>query len=320
MAKGFTYKNTDSITYTENTTVTEDLDRTGYLTQLDFLFKITVTPPASGDEPNEDAIARLIKGFRIYSGATTYFTIDDGRQWYYLNYFQYKGRMQATTVPSPGDDATTCYYLLRVHLGDRFYDRYDPLVPIPARELAELNVAITWGDAASDIGTGYSASGSVDITNHEIVLEPGETRADIWPNGILSPRVEPKTWDLGTQTYTNLSAENDVPVGDTLVYTGIIVLNSSGNKSDSDITEMGIKLPKTRTEPWKMDWVAVKAATGADFDAPLVTGATLFPWRWISGKGMGMDMSAMLPGDVKLRFTKPGTTDADILLLHYLVG
>jgi len=352
----YTYQNTASGTPTLGGSETIEIDKTGYISEINCLFKIPVATAAATVAPESkfpDDVARLIKSARLYSGSTTYWAVDDGREWFWDNFFHYKGKNLPYIIANDGTNsygpaqpfgtAATTYYLpLTIHLGNQHYNPYDPTCPIPARELTQLNLEINYNDQAEfdTNATATFALGTCELTIsiNELQLEAGETREKIWPAGLLSPRYEPTTITGETGAHTNLSLKHNCPVGDTLLYSVIVVLDGAVYnrlRSDSLVTEIGIEIPKMREKPWRLNWMDIVANQkrlfgyhmpnylGVDVasDATHDFGVIFFPWSWISGKPEGLDVSSYLPGDVKMSFTTGSMESSDkILILDAMMG
>ena len=208
---------------------------------------------------------------------------------------------------------------LPIHWGINPADRFDRSIVLPAVNLTNLVAKITWG-SASDLGTGYTIDASnskVYLNIYEITLEPSETEEMLFPNGLVSPRFEAVEKSIDA-VYSNLGFEIETPVGDYLYETAIIVLNSSGNRSDSDVSEVAVNFPKARSTPFEYDWQPLKAFTRSHYLVTSdVTGATLLPWELVSGRWSGLDARYAAKGDIKLKFTT-AASGGKILLLHYM--
>ena len=346
----YTYMNTSEIEYSNNEIVAVDIQRTGYITDISCLLQCTVkTAAATVNGQFPDNMARLIKSARLYSGATNFFSVNDGREWFWDTFMHYGGRnlpfIISATAKAPGPanpfpSAATTYYLpLRIHLGSQYRNPYDPEVVIPARELSQLKLEVQWGGDQSDFDSDATptfaiTSAKLSIMVNEIQLEPGETREAVFPAGTLSPRMEANTYTPPSTAPSNLAWKTDVPVGDTIVYSLIIVLDNNV-RSDSVITEVGIEIPKMREKPWRVDWLDLVSNHKLLFDFPFLNdfgidaaatahplGVALFPWSYISGKSEGLDLSAFLPGDVKMSFSGTGlnVSQDKLLVVHYMVG
>jgi len=299
-----------------------DLPQSGYITQIDLLYRLQVDT-AGTVSANEDGMFRLIKGITVSAGGNIrFFDLTDGRQLYWLNYIKQEGQVSAdslTTTPNQTDQDH--YALLSIHFGLDWLNPYDKGVVVPAVRLDNPILRVTWG-TESDLGTGYTIDTSntyIEVTIYELALEPGESEGDRWPRGLVSPRVEPRTLSI-TETASNLSLEHNVPTGDVLYETLMIVKDSSGDRSDTDVTRVGVKFPKQRRTPWERSWTQIKSATRARYRLPSdVTGVTLLPWEEVTRRAIGIDLKMAQIGDVRLGFNT-STTGGSIDLVHFMYG
>lgn len=324
-----TYQVTDKVDFSASSTKSIDIPETGYINEMNLLLELYVTP-ATSVSANEDALARIIDALKITAaGGKSYFTVDDGRQLLYHCFHQYQGQLLHDPLPSAGGSATTVRALFPLHFGLDPFDSFDPSVIIPAAELSNLKLEVTWG-SASDLGTGYTitpSSSQMRVVVKELTLEKGETRDKIWPDGINVPLFESRSLSLSA-TASNLGKTDDVPVGSMLHSALIIVLNSSGNRSDTDVTEFGTKYPKLALEEFRIDnFYAIKGINRKQFLLPGTVvgqpsswlsdpkGVFLFKFSEVTGKAIGIDLSTAMTGDVKLGFTV-ASTGGQILILY----
>lgn len=317
------YKNvypiTDSLDFTASTTKNIDIPQSGYITELSFLFTIRVTA-AGGASANNDALARLINAARLTaSGAKNYFDISDGRQWYYWQFFNYEGQISGDSLPSAGSSSDVTL-ALKIHWGLNPYMDTDRTIILPSPELQNIKMELDWG-SASDLGTGYTISASdskAEVTVTELALESGELRESVWPS-LLSPRFQARELAISA-TATNLGKEDDVPVGDVLYQTTGIILDSSGDRTNSNVTEIGVKFPKERRTPFKRKFNELRAYSRTKFrTTSTVTGVYMLPWEVITDKEKGIDLRTAQTGDVKLGHTV-AVGSGTIHNLHYAFG
>ncbi len=317
------YKNiyplTDVIDFAPNSTKNIDIPKSGYITELNLLFTIRVT--ASGNvTANADPIARLINAARLTaSGAKNYFDISDGRQWYYWQFFNYEGQISSTALPTANlsDDVTLS---LKIHWGLDPYVDTDRTIILPSPELQNIKFEIDWG-AASDLGTGYTIDASnskAQVSVTELALEAGELRESVWPT-LLSPRFEARELAI-TSTASNLGKTDDVPVGDILYQTTTLILNSSGVRTDANVTEIGVKYPKERRTPFKRLTGDMKAYCRTHFKTTSdIVGAHMIPWSTLTDKEKGIDLRGAQVGDVQASYTV-AVGSGTIHSLHYAFG
>ena len=154
---------------------------------------------------------------------------------------------------------------------------------------------------------------------HELALEPGETEAEKFPDGLISPRIEARVKTID-EIVSNYGFERNVPVGDVLYETEIMILDSDGDRSDDEITGMEIKFPKQRRMPFERAWRQLRAATRRKYRVSTTpVGVTLFPWEEITRRAVGIDMKMAQEGDVVMGFTT-AVEDGSLHLVHYMMG
>lgn len=321
MAKQNSYQVIDTHVVVPGTTTRVRLPLSGYTTHMMCHLKLTVTTDAAF-ECREDPFANFIKGVRIRaSGAKTYFDVSDGRQWKYVNYFQYKGRLELDAIPDGVNAAVDFYAAFPIHLGLVPGDFFDISGVIPNVELTDLIMEVTWG-ALTDlekVANCTAITGEMKITNYEIALDYPAEKAEIWKGGLPHPRFEPRILPI-TAIYSNLGLEQNIPVGDTIIRSTYMVLATTGLRSESNVSEIGIKLPQRREEPWRRDWRAFQASSQAkhEFDTQVV-GVGQIDWSDVSGRKAGYDLSQKAIGTVVGGFSaSPGS--GNIHMLHYLMS
>lgn len=313
------YPMTDTIGWTASTKEGVGLPEEGYITHIDCFFTLNITG-GSTPSANEDGWWRMFTAATIKaSGAKTYFDITDGRQWYYWMYHPYKSRIDADTLPAATAGAANFYTVLPIHWGLNVYDKFDRTVVVPGVELSNLRFDVTWG-AATAGGTDITVnSGNIKVILYELVLEAGDLKSDVWRKGLLSPRMEADV-ETPSSTFSNFSFKKDMPTGDVLYSTLMMILDSSGDRSRTYVTEYRLEFPKARMFPIEHNWRAQEFIAYRDFDlSARSTGVLLFPWGEATGDIAGLDLSAAMKGDVKLGFTVE-TADGPIHLLHYALG
>jgi hypothetical protein len=313
-----TYTIDEEHSFSAGSTTQLDIPESGYITEILCLSKISVTAGTSVSAA-EDALARLINAMQITAaGGKNYYDITDGRQGLYREYMRRQGQIQIDSLPSAGN-SSTCRMLLVIHPGLNPYDAFDRSIVIPAAELSNLKHKVTWG-YASNLGTGYTInSGTMSLTVNEVVLEAGEKREDVWPQGINVPMFEAREIAI-TATASNLGKTDDVPVGNMLNSVLVMVLNNAGNRTDVNVSDVGIKFPKQVRVPFQNKWYELKARMRAYYNLPSdLTGLALIPLSWVSKRAVGLDLTAAMAGDVKLGFTID-VGSGTIHLLYFSIG
>lgn len=331
-----TYTITSELTYSSGSDANIDIPETGYITDLVLVADMNITAGTSVT-PNEDALLRLIDALKITAaGGKVYYDITDGRQGFYREYIRYQGELIYDTLPSAGSSDSHVRFLLPIHFGLNPFDPFDKSVILPAAEIDNLKLKITWGTDSS-LGTGYTVnSGHFDVTVRELTLEKGEVRDDYWPDGINVPLYEAREISLDA-TASNLGKTDDVPVGSLLNSATIMILDSGGDRSDAEISEVGLKYPKLALEEYRVDDIHhVKAINRKHYSIPGtavnvgisgwpsswlqdLAGTFLLPFEWVTGKAIGFDLSTAMTGDVQLGFTVD-TTGGTLHILYYSIA
>ncbi len=312
-----TYTLSDTIEFAANTTKSLNLPKTGYITQLDCMLEVKVTA-SNTISAATDGLQKLIKSARITAAGKTYFDCSDGRDWWYWTYFRHRGAVTLDSLPSAGSTATV-RTLFEIHLGYYPSIPFDPTVVIPATRLSNPQLEIKWG-SASDLGTGYTitaADSKMKVTVHELVLEEGESEEDIWQGGLLVPRVQTIVESLNS-TNTNLGFRSDVPVDLVLHTTMMLVVDSSDDRTDTDVTGFGVVFVPERETPVDFDsaWYDAKLENRKRTEVPSdIAGAYLLEWPLVSGNERGIDLTDKKVGDVQIGISN-GTTGGKVRLLH----
>lgn len=314
------YPMVDAITWAASTTNNVTIPDEGYITHLDAYFTLSI-PGGTTCTAVQDGWARVFSSATIKAaGAKVYFDVTDGRQWLWWMHHIYKSRIDLTDLPTAGAAETNYYTVLPIHWGLNPYDKFDRSVVIPAVELTNLKMEMAWGAASGLIDSDSTVgSGNCKLVLYEIVLEKGDLVSEVWPKGMLSPRMEADV-DTITSKKSNFSLKKDMPVGDNLYQTTLMMLDSSGNRSRSYCNEFRLEFPKARMYPIEYTWRPQEFIAYRDFDlASRLTGALLFPWGDVTGRVSGLDLSAAMKGDAKMGFSI-ATEDGTLHLLHYALG
>jgi len=304
-------------TYAANKVTQVEIPNTGYVSQIDCRLLANITTASA--VLKGDALARLIKAVNIRAAQSkTYWYETDHRQGKYFAHLNLRGQVVEDTLPATGGPADY-NALYPIHWGVNWFDIYDKTVVLPARELSNLVMEVTWG-AATDLGTNTTVnSATLTLTIHELGLDLGETRETIWPAGLLVPRMEPNILTPGA-TFANLGYEFNTPTGDTLVQTVVIIVDTNDARADNQISRFGVKFPKRREINQDMDWLQLKLANRAELSLPAeIAGVALWDWKKVSRRPLGLDASAFMTGDCKLAFSVDVST-CKVHLLNYMVG
>lgn len=302
----------ETLDYAANAPRQLALERVGLITHLDLRLRMqydTLTSPA----PAEDAIARLIKGLTIRDGqGHTWEAIGDGRQLYWKNYFQYQGQVRMDVLSTTANQANLiAEALFQLHFGTNPLSAFDTTSGIPAVELGQLALEITWG-AASDLGTDYSIDfASIYVTPATILA--GEQYNNIRPNSLL-PNNRWEKLDVAA-VMGEIGLRRELPTGSILRKTNLLVVNSANNRSNANVTEVGYIKALENIVSFRESWETLRGRAQAKYGLPaLPTGVSQVDWSEVAGD-VALDLRGRLPGYDLIGFTT-GVTGGDIWILH----
>ncbi len=302
------------ISFVANSSAQLELPKAGYITDILMKLKLNVTGAAMVVEA-EDAIFRLIKSAVIKaSGTHNYLDVVDGRQIKFMNAFQYTESLLENSLPAASTTADVVA-MIPIHLGLDPTNLFDKSIIIPAHDMSNPIIQINWG-AESDLGTGYTInSGEIELTIHQILIdEKSETRESVFPR-IVEMRMNPEILNV-ISTYTNLGLTKDCPTRHNLYETLLIVLDSSGNRVNTDISEFGIKIAKQNKTPFNIPFDHLLSDNQRYYDlANRQTGVAMFRWANISGDKYGYDAKLDQTGDIQMGFSVD-VSGGKILILH----
>ncbi len=305
----------ETLDYAASATRSLALERVGLITDLElrvvFQTDCTNTPTIL-----EDALARIIKGIAIRDGqGHTWWACGDGRQLHWLNYLQYQGQVRMDTPPTSGTDNIS-EALWHIHFGVNPLNPVDPSAGIPAIELGQLALEITWGAATDFAAANLSIdSGTVYVTLATILAGP---QYNAVRGQILLPSVRWEKYDIAAAV-GELGVRRELPVGTMLRNTLVIVTDADDTRmvtpTDADVTEVGFYKALENTVPWRRNWIALEGDMQARYRlAAKPVGVALVNWGNIVGDA-ALDLRARLPGNDYLGFTTVDT-GGDIWLLH----
>jgi len=321
------------MTYSSSGASTLDVPKNGYITQLDAHLLANVTPAATTVE-DTDGLAKLVDSCRISAAGQTYFDAGDGREWLYWGYFRHRGQTRKDSMPAAGGAATNVRASFEIHLGfeaqrtptavvtgdgtvvrTQIGGPFDPTVVIPAHRLSNPQIEVKW-KTASELGTGYTINSAYMYwTVSEIVLDH-EDEKDIWPNGLLVPRVESASEALDT-AHSNKQLRHEVPTSLVLYQTLILVLDGSDDRSDTPVTELSVEFPPERETPVDLDWIDALIENRKRCEvASNIAGAYLLEWPNVSGDELGIDLTNRRVGDCEIGLTNAATSSGVARFFH----
>lgn len=296
------------IPFEANTPKELDLPTDGFITHIDLKMKLNVTTDAtSGGTPNEDALARILKRVEVYSGEKWFYACRDGRFIKYNNFYEY-GDVSEDALPTAAGVTQDVLALYRIHLGLEYSDNFDPTVVIPAEELNDLKMSVLWG-AASDLGSGYTInSGEIEVILYRLLLESGEKPEDIFIEGYVEPRSNVIDAPID-DVVSDLGFQKNLPIGNVIRRIWLLIVDSNDNKSNTDVTEVGVKDENRNVWITRNSLDALRYTDKLQYRLKsLVDGFTVIDGEELSGIPLGLDTSeGFKVGDLKLGFTTTTT-------------
>lgn len=302
-----------TIDYAPSATRSISLERVGVITDLVLRVRVQYDT-AAGATALEDALARIIKGIAIRDGqGHSWWACGDGRQLHWLNYMQYQGQVRMDAVTTAVGTDKVAEALWRIHFGVNPLNAFDPSAGIPADELAQLSLEVTWGTAA-DFGTNQTIdSGTVYVTP-SVILADGSPGYAAVKAGMLRPSVRWEKYDISA-VVGELGIRRELPVATMLHKTALLIVDASDNRSNDEVGEVGFYRALENTTPWRMDWTSLTGYTQARYGLPaLPTGIAMVQWGQIAGNA-ALDLRGRSTGYDYLAFSSL-TSTGDIWLLH----
>ncbi|MDI6780814.1 MAG: hypothetical protein QME49_01680 [bacterium] len=218
---------------------TISIENPGDISELLLEIKIPVAV-VTGASPAIDGIEKFIKAISMYDeNGKTLVNIQDIRVIRKFNDVVMPGRIMFDTLPVV---AGTNYVLsanIILHAG-RDYSNYEETSCLfPGQNLRRFNIDITLG-ANSDLGTGYTVGiPTLTPTPTRIVYEnPPIERKKIFTANMIADSTS------FTSTSANLSQIVELPVARFYMKSLIMVLDSSGARSDTVVERFCIRFPR----------------------------------------------------------------------------
>ena len=306
----------ETLDYAASQTKSLALERVGLITDLELRMRFQTD---TSDTPTikEDALARIIKGIAIRDGqGHTWWACGDGRQLHWLNYLQFGGQVRMDAISDADGSDKIAEALWHIHFGINPKNPFDPTSGIPAIELGQLALEITWGAATDFAASGVTIdSGVVTVTPATILAGPeyNAVRA-----GILLPNVRWEKYDIAA-AIGELGLRRELPAGTMLRKTLVIVVDGDNTRmvtpTDSDVTEVGYIKALENTVPWKRNWIALEGDLQSRLGlAAYPVGVGMVNWGNIVADA-ALDLRGRLPGNDYIGFTTVDT-GGDIWLLH----
>lgn len=299
----------EPLPYAASATRSLALEKIGLITHLDLLLRLNATYTGS---LRQDAMARIIKGLAIRDGqGHTWEAYGDGRQLYWKNYLQYQGQVRldapATTVDG--------YAHFQIHFGPNPLNPFDPISGIPAVELGQLALEVTWG-AITVFGSGVTALvGEIRVT--PAVILAGEQYNTVRP-GLLLPNNRWEKVDIAAVT-GEIGLRRELPAGSILRKTSFVVTDGAAAeadvRSDVEVSEIGYIQALENIVAFREGWRALLSRAQSKYGLPaLPSGIAQIDWGEVAGD-VALDLRGRLPGLDLLGFTTL-TSTGDIWIAH----
>lgn len=303
---------TETLAFSASTAVQHEFAKAGYITHIGLLFEITYTVASGGITPAEDDIARVISSMVLRdAGTRRFYEVSDGRQAYYDAYIMYGGNVRKDALGTTAGTTYTRYMYIPLHFGLKPTDVFDTGVVVPELRYGNIYLDLTWA-AATALGSGSTISTASKLTMivHRLILKPGTTEADIWEFGVPTPRSVALKQNTNSVS-SDLTFTYDVLTEDVIRSSTLLFLNSSGNRSDADVSELGVVFPNIRMIPYKSTIEHAKSELMAEKQVFHVqtaggtarSGLAFINWAEISRDPLGLDVSVYDKGNVQIGLT-----------------
>lgn len=356
IAQKITKRQNKTLTWAASSIVSEEIEASGAITQIDLLIALTASGSMAAAE-QEDGIWRIIQSLTIRgSKSTDYVNFGDeqiGRMIHLLNLRDglVKGRQPLATVN---------YLMFKLHFGSRPLNEYGRENPfdmsafLPAFD--DSGLKLEWGTTANDVmdDTVTISSAIAYVTVHEVV----GTRQALY-NEMKAQRV-PLPYDLNASraagrripspgmwgwvpmssynkfahdaAYSGGSKEFNLPTGNFLRRIAIMVQDETATRplrADDEVTDVRLKLPNAAQELVKNDWrsmVLAEATLQSDLvDDNAATGGALaagggfacIDLRDHYDPDLGLDARAFKASDFKLGVSIATPTAGDDSFYYY---
>jgi len=311
----------ETLPYAAGQTRTLALPRSGSIHHLDLRLQIQYDVTNGDPGYDQDFLAKLIAGLAIRDGqGHTWWSCGDGRQLYWWDYLLYRGmvRMDAMSVAVANDNLAEAFF--PIHFGVNPLNSFDPTAGIPALELGQLALEVTWRDAETLVTT--AANFAVDAAT--ITVTPAELTGPEYQavrRSMLRPMVRWERYDIAA-AQGELGIHRELPAGNILRQTALLVLDADGTRmdyiaGDRDVTEVGLVKVLENTVPFREAWQTLRGRNQGRYGLPAMTGwegVAMLNWGQVAGD-VAMDLRARLPGQDVIGFTTVDT-GGDIYLLH----
>ena len=308
------------IAYEANKTKSIGLPRSGYITHIDLNLVLNVSTGTAGGTPKTDGLWRIIKALRIEAeGGRIFYAFPDGRVQKFKQILEYGSQFHEDSLPTAANVTQDVKAQIKLHTGLNPLDPFDPSIPIPADDLSQLKLSVLWG-SESDLGDGYTVnSGQIEVTVAQLIFEGEAEKRSIYPEGPAIPKMTDVERSI-TSTQSDLREQFDLPTGDVLMRTYVMVTDSNDDYSDAEVSELGVVFAREKETPYRVKWDQARFEDRARYGlTSTLSGRVAVDYEDVTGNPLGIDLSGYETGEVKLGFTTV-KTGGRIRLLHVHVA
>ncbi|KKM85451.1 hypothetical protein LCGC14_1288910 [marine sediment metagenome] len=301
------------------------LPRNGSIHHLDLRLQIQYDVTNGDPGYDEDFLAKLISSLAIRDGqGHTWWACGDGRQLYWWAYQLYQGQVRMDTLATGVNNNLLAEAFFPIHFGVNPLNPFDPTAGIPALDLGQLALEVTWRDAENLVTTAANfAVDSATITVTPAELTGREYQA-VRPT-MLRPMTRWEKYDIAA-AQGELGVRRELPAGIILRQTSLLVLDGDDSRmdyiaGDRDVTEVGLVKVLENTVPFREAWQTLRGRNQGRYGLPAMTnweGVALVNWGQLAGD-VAMDLRTRLPGQDVIGFTTVDT-GGDIYLLHHALA
>jgi len=296
---------TETAAWVASRTRSIDVLLTGYVTQIDVIIDLTVSAASSAASLAIDAPYNCMTSLKFTaSNWKDWMTYIDGRQAYWDCYLKSQGNAVEGTLPTAGESDTVTMQF-SMHPGSNFGNRYDLTRCIPLRGRSNVQMKVTWG-ASTSIGTGYTITdGELSIVVHRMVLGEGQSeKAAFAPlDNLMVPRYIPVSYNIDG-TYANYTFSKNVPTGAYMRDLMLMICDSDGDRSNSDVTKLAVSDNKGNTPIEWDSWTNFVRAVRQQLYLPSTpTGVGMLFFKDVKGDPYGLNMVGANLGDWSIDMT-----------------
>lgn len=313
-----------------------DLPKDGLITEIRIRWNIVLAQTMVANNAI-DAHRRLMQSIVVEGdGGHTYFGYDcqeASRILALLNNLDFQTSLCSYIA------GTTEDFTFILHPGSNPRDPFDMSAVIPAQELSNLQLAV---ECRSNACFEFSAANVSDISSGEGFVTVFSVQDVPTQKGIMTPQSSAFTWYNSTTALTDLGKEVDIPVGAYLRRAAVLcqdevaevaTVSTGPARTDGEITEAGILLPKIGARLIDMDIEDLKALTATFYGLPCVVpfqkddlerakacipdGFFVIDFRMFANKVYGLNLEGMSPGDILIGLTCAAAAGGEDTLIFW---